>query len=158
MRHRTATLALLLGAALGCGADPAGPRPLPAPELRAAPLTVTLAGATLALETSLWRDFQPSSPPDGKPLIAVMRVRTAGGSPMPPAVRADAAWVVYGDRVWSAAVAEEYPREASSFEVVAREGPKWGPGVTVDVVVRLRDAGGATALLRATAQPIHRTD
>jgi hypothetical protein len=36
---------------------------------------------------------------------------------------------------------------------VAREGPKWGPSVTVDVVVRLTD-GRRAWLLRAADQPI----
>src|SRR5438552_2287407 len=46
----------------------------------------------------------------------------------------------------------------SFFEVVARDGPKWGPGIAVDVVVRLRDGAGHEVLLQARAQWINRTD
>jgi len=55
---------------------------------------------------------------------------------------------------------EEQPRGAgaAAFAVVARNGPKWGPGVEVDVVVRLRDAAGHGVLLQAPGQLIGRTD
>ena len=160
MRSTAFTSLALAGVLLGCSSDPAGPRPRPAPELRATPVRVTVDGTALLLESYLWRDFQPSSPPDGKPLIAVLRIKSADGSEVPQGVRADAVWVVFGDDVWAAPIAEERPRgaPAEGFEVVARDGPKWGPGVTVDVVVRLRDAAGRTVLLRAPDQPIHRTD
>jgi hypothetical protein len=41
---------------------------------------------------------------------------------------------------------------------VARDGPKWGPGIEVDVVIRLRDAAGRHVLLQAREQLVHRTD
>jgi hypothetical protein len=74
-------------------------------------------------------------------------------------VTADGAWVVFEDDVWATEVEEEFPRDvvAPSYEVVARGGPKWGPGVFVDVVVRLRHEG-REVLLRAPNQRIDRTD
>jgi hypothetical protein len=36
-------------------------------------------------------------------------------------------------------------------------GPKWGPNVTVDVIVRLRDSTGHAAHLRARGQTIGAT-
>jgi len=129
-------------------------------ELRNAPQEVPAGGVTVHLETYLWRDFQPIAPPDGQPLIAVLRVKTVDGASIPAALRADSVWILNGDLAWAAAVREEWPREAdpSFFEVVARDGPKWGPGIEVDVVVRLRDAAGHSILLQARAQLIHRTD
>jgi hypothetical protein len=118
-----------------------------------------VGGAIIRLEPYLWRDFQPISPPDGKPLIAVLRVRTTNGAAITPGLRADTAWVVNGPTAWVAAVILEHASSDSTyFEVVAREGPKWGPGINVDVVLRLHDASGAPVFLRANAQPIHRTD
>jgi hypothetical protein len=64
-------------------------------------------------------------------------------------------WVVFNDAVWSAAAQDErFGTDTSPFyEAVARDGPKWGPGVTVDVVVRVSD-GARSWLLRAADQPI----
>ena len=123
-----------------------------------APRLVTMEGATVRAEASLWRDFQPSSPPDGRPLVAILRIQTADGSAIPSALSADSAWVYNGDAVWATTVLEEQPRSVSYFEVVARNGPKWGPGIEVDVVVRLRDSAGRSMLLQAPRQFIFRSD
>lgn len=131
-------------------------------ELRQAATTATLEGARYGIETYLWRDFMPG--PDvgagGRPLLASVRVSTADGGAFPAAVTIDSLWVVNGDAVWGTPAREEQPRGGhgpATVEVMGRGGPAWGPDVRVDVVVRLRHAGGATALLRAPAQPIART-
>jgi hypothetical protein len=140
---------------LGCSQKPTAPDSMPPSELSAAPSTVTIGGKTLTLTASLWRDFMPISPPDGKPLAAVLRVNTADGSPVPTDVRAGMVFIVYGTEVWSKTPAEERARSetAPAYEFMAREGPKWGPGVEVDVVVRLT-SGGGTYLLSARKQRI----
>jgi hypothetical protein len=150
-------LTIVLAFALwGCGsASPTTPTP-PASELATAPTTVLVAGKSLTLQTSLWRDFMPISPPDGKPLGVVLRVRTEDASEVPSAVRADMVWVLNGGESWSSVPREERTRSETSplYELVARDGPKWGPGITVDVVVRLRDGSGRAFLLRAPKQDI----
>jgi hypothetical protein len=126
------------------------------PELRAASEKVTLGGVTMSLEAHLWRDFMPISPPDGKPLLAVLFIRAADGSPMVADVRADAAWVVYGDLVWACSEVERQNwGERGRFAL--RGGPKWGPGVAVDVIVRVRDDKGRAALVVSRGRPIERT-
>lgn len=54
------------------------------------------------------------------------------------------ACVLNREEVWRTVPREEQSRAATApnYELVARDGPKWGPGVTVDVVVRLRDPNG----------------
>ena len=128
--------------------------------LRDAPEEISLGGATVHLGTYLWRDFQPITPPDGKPLIAVLRVTSVDATAIPATLQADSAWVLNTDLAWAAAVREEQPRGASPsfFEVVARGGPKWGPGIYVDVVVRLHDDAGRQVLLQARGQFINRTE
>ena len=44
------------------------------------------------------------------------------------------------------------------LEKIARDGPKWGPGIQVDVVVRLLDKEELFYLLKAENQLIQRTD
>jgi hypothetical protein len=128
--------------------------------LRAAPTTVTLSGETLRLMPYVYRDFQPVSPPDGRAMIAILRVQTTGGSAFPTGVRVDAAWVVFGQEVWTASVEETAGVQPGSpmGEWVIRNGPKWGPGVNVDVIVELRTSTGSTSLLRASDQLIQRTN
>src|SRR5215831_15027880 len=99
----TASVLILL--AWGCSrssspTDPGVPLiPVPA-DVRTAPETVTVDGATLQLTTSLWRDFMPITPPDGKPLAAVLRITEVKGGNLPPGLDARAAWVIVGDMAW----------------------------------------------------------
>ena len=129
-------------------------------ELRVAPTTVVVGGTALSLDADLWRDFQPISPPNGKPLVGIVRIRSVDGASVPSSTRVVGLWVVNGDNVWTSVPREEQQRTpgAKEFDVVARDGPKWGPGVDVDVIVGVRDGAGAVALLRAPAQRIKRTD
>jgi len=129
-------------------------------EVLAAPTRAVVAGQSVHLDTYLWRDFMPVSPPDGKPLIAVARILADSGATVGAAVTADSLWVIADGRAWAARATEEQPRSATGagFEVVARDGPKWGPGVRVDVVVRLHDGTGGTVYVRAADQLIRRTD
>ena len=135
------------------------PPDYPAPDLRAAPDTIVVDGRRLFLETYLWRDFMPISPPDGKPLTAIVYVTAVDAAPLPPAVSVDALWVVHADQVWTSWLQDD-PSEprADRIAKVARQGPKWGPGVYVDVIVRVFDAAHHAFLLRASQQYIGRTD
>jgi hypothetical protein len=100
----------------------------------------------------------PPSPQDGRPLIAIVRVQTADRALVPATLRAKDVWVVMGSEVWRAPFREERTRSetAPDYELVARDGPKWGPDVTVDVVVRVTD-GRRDWLLRAADQRIAAT-
>jgi hypothetical protein len=146
---------------IGCASSPVAPDPIPSISmLRAAPTTATLSGQTLRLMPYVYRDFQPLSPPDGRAMIAVLRVQTTDGSAFPTGVRVDSAWVLFGQEVWTAPVEETpavQPRSPMG-EWVIRNGPKWGPGVNVDVIVALRTSTGSTSLLRAPDQLIQRTN
>jgi hypothetical protein len=123
-------------------------------------VSVAVGGQTLVLTTYLWRDFQPVSPPDGKPLVAILRVQTLTRTPLTSSFSVDGAWITNGTDVWAPNVVQENIATPGNayYEVVARDGPKWGPGVTVDVVVRIREASGTTQLLRVAGQLIARTD
>lgn len=117
--------------------------------LRGTPTSAIVAGRPFQLSASLWRDFMPVSPPNGQPLAVVIRLPDQLTT-----VRVERIWVIFGDEVWSAA-AEQVP---GTQDWVAREGPKWGPGVRVDVVARLRDGSDREILVRAPDRMIQRTD
>lgn len=157
-RFLTSLLVVLSTACGGSATEPAvGPVRA---DLEAAPAAVTLAGQSVSVEPYLWRDFASISPPDGRPLVASVRLRAAGGVPLAADVTADSVWVISGPEAWAARAVQEQPRSATGayLEVVARNGPKWGPGMRVDVVVRARDGAGRVVYVRAADQPIARTD
>jgi hypothetical protein len=150
------TCVLLLS---GCGGStPTSPSDIPVSELRSAPTRTIADGKSLSIAASLWRDFMPISPPDGRPLGGVLRIATDDGSPVPASVTADTSWVIHNAEVWSTTVEQRSRAEtAPIYELVVRNGPKWGPDVAVDVVVRLRDSAGRVFLLRAAGQRIGAT-
>jgi hypothetical protein len=118
-----------------------------------APERVEIDGREYTLAASAWRDFQPVAPPDGQPLIAVVRVATAEPIPTPADLSIDHVWVLNGAEQWSAKPAPS----ASPSEAAVRGGPKWGPGIKVDVVARLKQ-GKKTYLVKAAGVEVKRTD
>ena len=164
-RFPAAALALACSCFLpltGCGShgdDPAVPM-IPASELRAAPTQVSVGGQVYGLEASLWRDFMPPSPPDGGPLTALVRVVERNADPVAPDLKLEFLWVINGEEIWATRFSDE-PRPApppNELHAIAREGPKWGPDVAVDVVVGLRRGGDSLEFLRAPDRVIDRTD
>ena len=122
-------------------------------DLTSAPETVTIDGRTFRLQAELWRDFQPVAPPDGQPMMAIARVAADDNMPLPDDIAIDRLWVLNGRKQWSAATAEQ-PERLTAY---ASGGPKWGPGINVDVVTRLA-RGSDTWLVRAAGVRIKRTD
>src|SRR5688572_13753869 len=110
---RPALAFMLVCAVSGCRSGPSEPE---LTGLRATPTSVILAGRPFELPVSLYRDFMPASPPDGRPLAAVVRLPNELA-----AVRVERIWVLLGDKVWSADV-EQVP---GTQDWVARGGPKW---------------------------------
>jgi len=128
--------------------------------LRAAPTTLELEARTLVLTAQLWRDFMPISPPDGRPLAGLVTLGARVGQALPPDLNVERVWVLNAPEVWTSPVTARWD-DGSDPSVAAwavQDGPKWGPGIAVDVVVRLRDAAGRPYLLQAPHVGIRRTD
>ena len=162
-------IAAILTLSAGCGGTETPPfKPIlpPVPnytldELRAAPeLEVKFGGIVFAVDAELWRDFMPVSPPDGGPLVAFVEATAVGETAFPGEVAAVYLWVLKDVEVWG--VKMEYdptiPRPAGTRMYVARDGPKWGPGISVEVVVGFRTTGGDVHLVRIPSVPIQRSD
>jgi hypothetical protein len=135
----------------------------PQPTVKAltdAPETITIEGRQLVIETYLGRDFQPISPPDGKLLIASLKLKTTDNTNLPAGVEVVNVWVINGELIWLP-TAKEIRRgdnQSSTMQIIVRDGPKWGPGIKVDVVVELKDAKGRSYLLRDPKQDIGLTE
>ena len=144
--------------------------PMSTKQLRNAPTEAVIEGRSLSLSTYPWRDFAPgtSSSPNGTPLMVVLKVATADKKPLPSGIRMERAWVLLGEEVWEASDFRSGRRpvkdgwikcaETPVCEATIRGGPKWGPGVFVDVVLRITDKEGQPHLIRAPKQLILRSD
>lgn len=124
-------------------------------QLASAPATLALSQQDYQLETYLWRDFMPNSPRDGKPMVAFTRLVSTDQQPIPGDVKLVYIWVVNGDRVWATTFSSEGGDATGRY---ARGGPKWGPNISVDVIVGVTIGSSELRLVRASAQLIHRTD
>jgi hypothetical protein len=153
-------LSLLLACILvsGCGADKPTKPTLPIDILLSAPEQVEIEGRKYVLETSLWRDFMPICPPDGEPLIALIWVTATDSLEFPSSINADRLWVIKDHEVWETKFSNEArpkePYRKHQLEKIARDGPKWGPRIQVEVVVRISEKNKGTYLLRASNQRI----
>lgn len=150
-------LALALGGCVDVSTGPHMPSEL---ILRQSPTSTIVGTKTLILRTSLWRDFQPTAPVDGQPMVGLFSVETDDRSPFPAGVSIERAWVLKGSLAWTPDVEVEPPDNHGEWQhvVIGRNGPKWGPGITVDVVVEITTPGGERRLLRQPNVNIGRTD
>ena len=131
-------------------------------QLKSAEDTLLIENTKLALDMYLWRDFMPQSPPDGKPLRAAINVIPLGNPFIPDGLEVDKFWILKDEEVWSGplkSVREDLPAQNRvKLEKMAQGGPKWGPDISVTVVVQIVDGKGNRYLLKASDQKIHRTD
>lgn len=132
---------------------------VPLVTLQSTPDHIYIENRKYQLETYLWRDFMPISPPDGQPLIAVVKIIPNDSLKFPSNLDADHLWVVNGKELWSTSFSsEKLPEDEYLLEKIARNGPKWATGVQVDVIVRLVHNHQKSFLLRAFNQTIERTE
>lgn len=127
---------------------------VPVDDLLNAPTMIQVSARTCTLSTGLWRDVAPLGPPDGSPLYAVLYLTFQDTMAVPSGVDVDRVWVIKSQSdVWESGVTldsdQPFPNELRKD---AKNGPKWGPDIYVDVVVHVRDAGHGQYLLRATHQ------
>ena len=160
----TKFIPLMLSIVFFCCTDQGTPVPpdIPIAQLMAAPDSLLLQGRVFKLSTSLWRDFMPSTTPDGAPLIALIYIEATDSASFPSSITADAVWIVYSGQVWKSFFTNKArvpnPLKPNRYEKVARGGPQWGPSVYVDVIVRIFDGRGNTYFLRASHQLIDRAE
>ena len=129
-------------------------------ELRSAPERLVVGGREYGLQAQLSRDFMPVSPPDGKPLVVLVQVIEQNGQPIAPDLKLEYLWVINGSEIWATTFSPEAlpSPPQGELDAIARDGPKWGPQIQVQVVVGLRRGDGFLELLGAADQWIVRTD
>ncbi|MEW6411346.1 MAG: hypothetical protein AB1483_02605 [Candidatus Zixiibacteriota bacterium] len=166
MSFRFAIFAIVAVALIGthlCGCDSDSPRAAvnynELDLLLSAPLKLQIDECRLGMDAYLWRDFMPISPPDGQPLAASINISTLDSGILAPSIIPLRLWVVKSDsEVWQTDIPTEQIRRYETFlEFPATDGPKWEPGISVEVIVELRK-DDQSYYLRASDVLIHRTD
>jgi hypothetical protein len=157
MKARTLLAPLLVLTLAACARDAARITAPDPNDPSSIPQLVVIDGARLTLEADLWRDFMPFAPPDGRPLAASFKVRNQSGAPLPGGLAITSARVYHRGEVWTSTPTTYETNDPALLLAASHGGPKWGPHVTVDVVVVLT-RGDKRLALRAADQLIGRTD
>jgi hypothetical protein len=124
---------------------------------------IEINGRHYILETYLWCDFMPICPPDGDPLQGVVRMTVIDSQPFPDdTISMDRVWVIKGNDIWEDEFSYVDAPHATShnyqLEGSFSGGPKWGPNVSVDVIVNVvRNDTNQSYLLMASNQMINMT-
>lgn len=125
-------------------------------KLSFAPEFVTISGEEYALKTSMWRDFMPPHEPDGGPLIAIVKVFNKNNVNISEKLTIDKVWIIKGQEIWESVLLDE--DYGPIKRKVVRNGPKWGPNIKVDVVIRIIDENKNEYFLKASNQNIDKTE
>jgi hypothetical protein len=128
-------------------------------QLNSAKNPITIAGRSYKLESYIWRDSMPSIDGANKGMIASIRLIAVDKQPLPPTLLPDKLWVIRNQdkAIWATNFTDEPRPNNDTLEMVARSGPQWQPGSSIDVVVRVKDEKGKTYLLRQSNQKLQQT-
>jgi hypothetical protein len=131
---------------------------VPRETLLQAPEQIGINGRRYFIEAYLWRNLTPSNNLINFPLITLARLRATDSQPLPADLDLDRIWLIKGSQVWESNFTNEAgPEVPGELEKVARNGPTWGEGTPVSVVVRLVSKNtNKTYLLKAPNQPLIR--
>lgn len=134
-------IVLILLTAVSCSDDqsPTGKLLVDIDALQKSPTQLKLDSTTsLALEVTLWRDFMPISPEDGKPMFALVKLFTVDSTVLPSNINIDKLWVINDREVWEADLVT-VSIDDQIFQITKRAsgGPKWEPKIYVEAVVRI---------------------
>ncbi len=124
--------------------------------LLSAPETIIVAGNQIKLETNVYLNLKPNVEPN--PMIVKVYIETVDSSDIPSMISVESIYVVKEDSVvWKHSFSsdEKVVSDLRPFRIIkiARNGPHWGPFITVDVIVKIK-INKNTILLRASDQNI----
>ena len=125
-------------------------------QLKSTPENIVVSDKKLMLETYLWRDFMPDSEPNGTPLMGVIRFIGENGDILSNTISISKIYVIDNDKIWTCDIFETNITYNNLLEVVFRNGPKWGPGINVDVICEFENHVQLYRIM-AKSQKIHAT-
>lgn len=105
-----------------------------ADELKSSPTTVSINGSTLTLDAYVWRDFQPPTETNGKPMASKVQLNQISGNDILADIHFVRQYVVNGNDVWAADIFN-IGVNGSYVQGTSTGGPKWGPDINVDIIL-----------------------
>jgi hypothetical protein len=131
-------------------------------DLLSAPEIITVDNRQYSLETFLWRDFMPgANPKEGSDLYGFVYIVALDSLVFPSYLNADHVWIIKGDDVWDTELIDDKitPIYAYKLKKKLKElGPKWGPYIYVNVVVKIVKNNNSTYLIRSDSALILKTE
>ena len=104
--------------------------------------TLIIESNSFVLEAYLWRDFQPESPLNGKPMISINWLIDINSVRIPDNISLVKQYVVYQDSIWISDYENETAPSQPDYKIekISRNGPQWGPKILVDVISQVYDS------------------
>jgi hypothetical protein len=130
--------------------------PTLAAELKSSPENIVIGENNLFLTTYLWRDFMPNSEENGSPLICINYLTDQDSTDIVSSISLKKQYVVKGNEIWAENYSEIENTPEFVLKGVVRNGPKWGPDITVDVICEFENQGQIFRIL-ANSQMIKAT-
>jgi hypothetical protein len=127
-----------------------------ADELRSSPTNVIIDGSSFTLDATVWRDFSPPTSSDGDPMRSTIHLNLISGPEILNQVHLVRQYVIMGDEVWAADLFN-LTIGSSTYEGTSENGPKWGPNISVDVVLEFTYNGKSYKIL-VTDQNIEKVE
>jgi hypothetical protein len=104
--------------------------------------TLFLESGTFILDAYIWRDFQPISPPNGKPMFSINWLINIDSVKIPDNIDLIKQFVINTDSIWISDYLNDVRPNQPIYKIekYSNGGPKWGPGINVDVVAQIYDS------------------
>ena len=145
-RVRSAMLVAVIVALCGCSEDISGQvtKAWSVDQIAAFPDSIAIDGRVMYISASANRDFMPIAPSDGRPLSAGVQLLGLTNGPIDWTPKDPVLYIILGDSMWISSARSQQASYAASllWEFSASDGPKWGPGAVVDIVLEFGVAPG----------------
>ncbi|NOX37187.1 MAG: hypothetical protein GXO78_06575 [Calditrichaeota bacterium] len=121
--------------------------------------TITIDTVRIKMSTYIWRDFQPITPPQGKPLRVKITLESDTPVSISKILQVIRVRLVTPDESWEVVLDKktDLREQPGKLTFTLRNGPFWKPGEKVDVFVEVRGKDGNIRVLKAEQQTIQAT-
>lgn len=112
-----------------------------AQELKKSPEQITLGGKSFTLTSEIWRDFMPIQEDNGSGLFVIAQLVATDSSTINNNVVPLRHFLLKENEIWKSTFTEVRRPQPFLVEAFVAGGPKWGPALTVDLVMEVQYDG-----------------